>query len=75
MVNKPLTRPYFLGGVALGGAARIPLILRVHFKILARQVTPNLGEAYTPGPMEHPPCSGDSWMYPDPNVPLWEIPI
>ena len=19
--------------------------------------------------------SGDSWMYPDPNVPLWEIPI
>ena len=26
MVNKPLIRPYFLGGVALGGAARIPLI-------------------------------------------------
>ena len=25
MVNKPLIRPYFLGGVALGGAARIPL--------------------------------------------------
>ena len=25
MVNKPLTRPYFLGGVALGGVARIPL--------------------------------------------------
>ena len=27
MVNKPLIRPYFLGGVALGGAARIPLIV------------------------------------------------
>ena len=26
MVNKPLIRPYFFGGVALGGAARIPLI-------------------------------------------------
>ncbi len=26
MVNKPLIRPYFLVGVALGGAARIPLI-------------------------------------------------
>ena len=26
MVNSPLIRPYFLGGVALGGAARIPLI-------------------------------------------------
>ena len=25
MVNKPLIRPYFLGAVALGGAARIPL--------------------------------------------------
>ena len=25
MVNKPLIRPYFLGGVALGGVARIPL--------------------------------------------------
>ena len=25
MVNKPLLNPYFLGGVALGGAARIPL--------------------------------------------------
>ena len=25
MVNQPLIRPYFLGGVALGGAARIPL--------------------------------------------------
>ena len=24
--NKPLIRPYFLGGVALGGVARIPLI-------------------------------------------------
>ena len=28
MVNKPLIRPYLLGGVALGGAARIPLIYR-----------------------------------------------
>ena len=26
MVNKPLIRPYFWGGVALGGAARIPMI-------------------------------------------------
>ena len=26
MVNKPLIRPYFLGGVALGGVARIPMI-------------------------------------------------
>ena len=26
MVNKPLIRLYFWGGVALGGAARIPLI-------------------------------------------------
>ena len=26
MVNSPLIRPYFLGGLALGGAARIPLI-------------------------------------------------
>ena len=26
MVNKPLIRPYFLEGVALGGAARITLI-------------------------------------------------
>ena len=25
MVNKPLIRPYFLGGVALGGLARIPM--------------------------------------------------
>ena len=25
MVNNPLIRPYFLGGVALGGVARIPL--------------------------------------------------
>ena len=29
MVNKPLIRPYFLGGVALGGAARIPLKKRL----------------------------------------------
>ena len=27
MVNKPLIRPYFLGGVALGGVARIPLTI------------------------------------------------
>ena len=26
MVNKPLIRPYFLGGVALGGVARISMI-------------------------------------------------
>ena len=26
MVNNPLIRPYFLGGVALGGVARIPMI-------------------------------------------------
>ena len=26
MVNKPLVRPYFLGGVALGGVARISMI-------------------------------------------------
>ena len=25
MVNKPLIRPCFLGGVALGGVARIPM--------------------------------------------------
>ena len=25
MVNSPLIRPYFLGGVALGGVARIPM--------------------------------------------------
>ena len=29
MVNKPLIRPYFLGGVALGGVARIPMKYRV----------------------------------------------
>ena len=29
MVNKPLIRPYFLGGVALGGAARIPFWVAV----------------------------------------------
>ena len=27
MVNKPLIRPYSWGGVALGGVARIPLIV------------------------------------------------
>ena len=27
MVNKPLIRPYFWWGVALGGVARIPMIL------------------------------------------------
>ena len=26
MVNKPLIRPYFWGGVALGGVARIPMM-------------------------------------------------
>ena len=26
MVNKPLIRPYFLEGVALGGVARIPMV-------------------------------------------------
>ena len=31
MVNKPLIRPYFLGGVALGGVARIPLIFFLSF--------------------------------------------
>ena len=31
MVNKPLIRPYFLGGVALGGAARIPLTVATPF--------------------------------------------
>ncbi len=30
MVNKPLIRPYFLGGIALGGVARIPLIKPTH---------------------------------------------
>ena len=31
MVNKPLIRPYFLGGVALGGAARIPMkVVELH---------------------------------------------
>ncbi len=29
MVNKPLIRPYFLGGVALGGVARIPMNLHL----------------------------------------------
>ena len=42
MVNKPLIRPYFLGGVALGGVARIPLISGksrlVKYYILARYV-------------------------------------
>ena len=32
MVNKPLIRPYFLGGVALGGGvARIPMIIVLSF--------------------------------------------
>ena len=31
MVNKPLIRPYFLGGVALGGVARIPMIFMMFF--------------------------------------------
>ena len=44
MVNKPLIGPYFLGGVALGGAARIPLKrasfdnLMIHFPLL--RITP-----------------------------------
>ena len=33
MVNKPLIRPCFLGGVALGGAARIPLILAIRISL------------------------------------------
>ena len=32
MVNTPLIRPYFFGGVALGGAARIPLIRLLSFR-------------------------------------------
>ena len=32
MVNKPLIRPYFLGGVALGGVARIPITLGGDFE-------------------------------------------
>ena len=36
-VNKPLIRPYFWGGVALGGVARIPMIItlpkRMSFEI------------------------------------------
>ena len=37
MVNKPLIRPYFLGGVALGGVARIPLISAIfHFFVNIR---------------------------------------
>ena len=30
MGNKPLIRPYFWGGVALGGVARIPMILKIY---------------------------------------------
>ena len=37
MVNKPLIRPYFLGGgVALGGVARIPLIFATMKKKLGK---------------------------------------
>ena len=32
MVNKPLIRPYFLGGVALGGVARIPMMKPIDFR-------------------------------------------
>ena len=39
MVNKPLLRPYFLGGVALGGAARIPLIIRSFIRVITPFVT------------------------------------
>ena len=31
MVNKPLIRPYFWGGVALGGVARIPMKIGFHW--------------------------------------------
>ena len=37
MVNKPLIRPYFLRGVALGGVARIPMIL-FHLTSLIRML-------------------------------------
>ena len=45
MVNKPLIRPYFLGGVALGGAARIPLILSGDSWMYPYQRTP-MGNPY-----------------------------
>ena len=34
MVNKPLRRPSFLGGVALGGVARIPMTICWKFRVL-----------------------------------------
>ena len=37
MVNKPLIRPYFLGGVALGGLARIPMIKSPNYEFVAEQ--------------------------------------
>ena len=37
MVNKPLIRPYFWGGVALGGAARIPLRISLLSRLRARR--------------------------------------
>ena len=34
MVNKPLIRPYFLVGVALGGVARIPMTILYNLSIV-----------------------------------------
>ena len=42
MVNKPLIRPYFLGWVALGGVARILLILTKHVPLLFLAVDPKM---------------------------------
>ena len=41
MVNNPLIRPYFLGGVALGGVARIPLTISFSFPLIFFYRTPN----------------------------------
>ena len=38
MANKPLIRPYFFGGVALGGAARIPLNMDSVFQFFSFSV-------------------------------------
>ena len=40
MVNKPFIRPYFWGGVALGGVARIPLKQQKVVKITQLTLTP-----------------------------------
>ena len=40
MVNKPLIRPYFWGGVALGGVARIPLNLKANPSFSKAENTP-----------------------------------